>query len=140
MAQKGAPQLIIKTINEENFDLKEKLGKVVIVNFWVSWCLNCYAEMRVLKELYNQYHKSGLEIIGVSVDRKKDYKDFIKIAKELNYANGLFIDVRQTNFEEPNNLPATYIIDRNGNLIKSDLLQKSEIGKKDFEEILQQIL
>lgn len=140
MAQKAKPQLIVKTINGENFDLQEKLGKVVIVNFWVSWCLNCHAEIKILKELYSQYHQSGLEIIGVSVDRKKDYKDFAKIAKELNYPSGLFTDIKQTNFEEPTNLPTTYIIDRTGNLINLDILQKDEMSKKDFEKILQQVL
>ncbi len=125
MAQKPQPQLIVKTINGENFDLQEKLGKVVIVNFWVSWCLYCNAEMQILKELYNQYHQSGLEIIGVSVDRKKDYKDFAKIAKELNYPSGLFTDIKQTNFEEPTNLPTTYIIDRTGNLINLDISRAS---------------
>lgn len=134
------PSLIIKSADGKNFDLEKQLGKVVIVNFWVSWCGECQAEMVVLKELYSQYRSQGLEIVGISIDRKKDRDIFSKISEKLSYPNFMLVDAKANQFGEPNSLPTTYIIDRKGNVVKSDILQQDEISKKDFEKILHQIL
>ena len=131
--------LIIKTIDGHNFDLKEQKGKVVIINFWVSWCGNCKAEMVILQELRNKYSAKDLEIIGVSVDRKKDRDIFTKISAEINYPNFMLIDAKTNQFGEPSSLPTTYIIDKNGDLVNCES-DKQDFTKEDFERILANIL
>lgn len=135
-----APQLIIYSENGKNFDLKNQLGKIVIVNFWVSWCGNCKVEMEILKELRNQYKSQDLEIIGISVDRKKDRDDFLRVAGNLNYPNFAIYDAKVNDFGEPNFLPMSYIIDKRGNseFIKSS--QDRALNKEDFEKFIRKYI
>lgn len=135
-SQINQPELSIKSANGKSFSLKNQAGKVVIVSFWISWCLDCRAEMEILKDLYKKYQNQNLEIIGVSFDDKRDRADFIKIASNLNYPNFMAIDAKINQFGEPSAFPTTYIIDKNGNVINSDILEKDKLKIEDFEKIL----
>ena len=95
--------------------------------------------MVILQELRNKYSAKDLEIIGVSVDRKKDRDIFTKISAEINYPNFMLIDAKTNQFGEPSSLPTTYIIDKNGDLVNCES-DKQDFTKEDFERILANIL
>ncbi len=57
-----------KTIDGKPFDISQYKGKVVIVDFWATWCGPCLAELPNLKKIYEKYHDRGLEIVGVNLD------------------------------------------------------------------------
>lgn len=60
------------TLTGKEFDVKEYRGKVVLVDFWATWCGACVMELPELQELYSFYHDKGLEVLGVSVDTDRD--------------------------------------------------------------------
>ena len=127
------PNLVIKTLDGLNFDLEKMRGKVVIVNFWVHWCSNCVTEMMVLDDLYHQYHTQGLEIIGVSVDRKRDLKHVLNQVKNISYPNAMSINAIVNDFPEPDSIPRNYVFDKNGklqNVNGEDILSKE--GLENF--------
>jgi len=75
MAVKG------KTLDGKNFDLKDLKGKVVLVDFWATWCGPCIGEIPHIKKMHEKYNKQGFEVIGISLDDNVDeLKKFI--AKE----------------------------------------------------------
>lgn len=67
-----APNIELPTPDGGTFSLKSLRGKVVLLDFWASWCGPCLAELPNVKKLYEAYHGKGLEILGVSLDEKRE--------------------------------------------------------------------
>jgi thiol-disulfide isomerase/thioredoxin len=61
-----------KTMEGKEVSLKDYRGKVVLVDFWATWCGPCIAELPNVKKLYKQYHDKGFEVVAISVDANKD--------------------------------------------------------------------
>jgi thiol-disulfide isomerase/thioredoxin len=59
-------------VDGQHFDLHSYRGRVVLVDFWATWCGPCVAELENLKQVYSQYHKRGLEIVGVNLDDSRE--------------------------------------------------------------------
>lgn len=98
-------------------DLEKLKGKVVLVDFWATWCGPCVAEMPHVKEVYKKYHELGFEVIGISLDdnetRLKEYLTKNQIPWEQFYdgkgwKNELAVKHGITG------VPTAYLLDRNG--------------------------
>ena len=137
---KADPTLIITTLDGKNFDLKEKRGKVVIVNFWAKWCIDCHKEMLILDKIYREYKSQNLEIIGINIGRKRERQKVLEVSSSLSYPNAMFIDVKENNFEEPNAIPVSYVINKDGKLITKITANDSKATKEDFENYLKPLL
>lgn len=73
------PPIDLRDRDGRQADLGELVGRVVIVDFWASWCGPCKQEMPALQTLYEQYGRRGLVVIGVNIDRSaKKLKSFLK--------------------------------------------------------------
>jgi len=72
-------ELKIKTLDGKTIDLKDLRGKVVLLDFWATWCAPCIEALPRTKKLYETYHAKGLELIGVSLDDSVDVvRKFVK--------------------------------------------------------------
>src|SRR5579863_5504367 len=109
-----APALVVQQLDGQPFDLAAEKGKVVIVNFWATWCPPCRAEMPMINEFYRRYHSQGLELIGVSADSPHDRSDVAKVMQSLSYPAAMLDDAKTNDFGSPDELPVTYVIDRGG--------------------------
>lgn len=65
--------------------IENPANKYVLIDFWASWCGPCMAEVPALKAAYDEYHKKGFEIFGVSLDNKKEAWEAAIKNKELNW-------------------------------------------------------
>jgi cytochrome c biogenesis protein CcmG/thiol:disulfide interchange protein DsbE len=109
-----APALVVQELNGQTFDLAAQRGKVVIINFWATWCSPCRQEMPALDAFYRRYHGQGLVMIGLSADRAHDRSDVSKVMQSLSYPAAMLDDATADDFGDPTALPVTFIIDANG--------------------------
>lgn len=109
-----APKLVASLLDGQKFDLEAMRGKVVLVNYWATWCVPCREEMPALNAFYQRYHDQGLEMIGISADSFRDRGDVVKMAKTLAYPVATLRQVSPNGFGPPRDLPTTFVIDRTG--------------------------
>ena len=109
-----APPLVVTEFDGTAFDLAKFRGKVVLVNYWATWCAPCRKEMPTLDAFYRRYHARGLEMIGISVDFQRDLDKARKLAKTVDYPTAHTGGITNDGFGTQNGVPVTYVIDLDG--------------------------
>lgn len=125
-----APAFTAAELNGGNFDLGALRGKVVVINFWATWCVPCREEMPALDAFYRQHHGEGLEMIGISADRPRDRGDVVKVMQAFSYPAAMLGDVRVNGFGRPAALPLTYIVDAAG-IVRAVLMPDKVVVTED---------
>jgi cytochrome c biogenesis protein CcmG/thiol:disulfide interchange protein DsbE len=118
-ATQPAPQFSFSSLEGKTVAMKDLANKVVVVDFWATWCAPCREEIPHLNRLYAELKGKGFEIVGVSMDHEG--ADVVKeFAKELRIEYPIVMgDERDAEaFGGILGLPTTFIIDRNGNIVK----------------------
>jgi len=120
---KQAPDFTLKKVfNDGNVTLSEYKGKVVILDFWATWCPPCRASIPNMNRLYDKYKAEGLQIIGISVDNIQTPQDEEKVQQFVKqYAMQypvVFVDpTARSSYGGIPSIPTVFIIDREGNAI-----------------------
>ncbi|HUA32048.1 MAG TPA: TlpA disulfide reductase family protein [Candidatus Binataceae bacterium] len=135
-----APALVVDEIGGSKFDLSALRGKVVIINFWATWCPPCRKEMPALEAFYKQYHAKGVEMIGVSADRPHDRRDVESAAKSLSYPVAMLEDAKDNGFEDPSSLPETFVVDRSGVIRAKFLADENGLSEESLTAAVQPLL
>ncbi len=110
----AAPELVVTELDGQVFDLAKLKGKVVLVNYWATWCAPCEKDMPKLDAFYRRYHAQNLEMIGISVDRPNDLPKVRKVMATLAYPVAVLKDVTVDGFGQPEGVPITWIVDSDG--------------------------
>lgn len=120
------PRVHIKlpTVKGDSLTLDAFKGKVIVLDFWASWCLPCRTANRELAKLYDKYKAKGFEIFSVSLDEsKKDWQKAITKQKikwvQVNDPRGWEAQTAlRWNISQ---LPTTYLINKKGDVVSIDL-------------------
>lgn len=115
--EKGAaPQFTIPLFSGGNFSLADQRGKVVVVNFWASWCVPCREEAAMLEDTWKKYKDRGVVFLGVDyVDTDKEALAFIK-EFGITYPNGPDIGTETSRAFRIQGIPETYFVGKDGQL------------------------
>jgi len=111
---KAAPDFALKSMAGENIRLSELRGKVVMINFWATWCAPCRKEMPLLNDLYKKHKQSEFILLGVNIDNSEDKGK--KMARKIGVTFPILFDVSKKVSESygVSAMPFTVIIDRSG--------------------------
>jgi peroxiredoxin/YHS domain-containing protein len=123
------PAFALKNLAGESVDLANLKGKVVLVDFWATWCAPCVATMPEMQKLHERYAAKGLTVLGVSIDEdgEKKVRPFIDKRK---FSYSILLDDRGTwKTFGVKAIPALFLIDQEGRIVKQ------WIGKPDKKTV-----
>ena len=129
---KPAKQFVRKDISGKEISLEKYSGKVVLLDFWATWCAPCVTEMPALQTLYDEFNTWGFEIIGISLDKDKALLEkFLlekKIAWPIIFGGQGWNDVTKDLYGV-RMVPASWVIDKKGIIrysqVKGDKLKNA---------------
>ena len=134
------PEFALADTEGTPHNIKEWDGKVLVINFWATWCPPCRKEMPAFIELQEQYGAQGLQFVGVAIDEADKVADFMD-TYGVNYPMLLgdlaAIDVGKQYGNRFGALPYTVIVDRQG---KIAFTRRGELEKHDAEAEIKKLL
>ena len=143
-----APDFTLRTVQGELFKLSENRGKVIMLNFWGTWCGPCRREIPDFNKLHAKYQKDGLKIVGITITSgsPKNILDFMN-DWDMKYTVLTDIDNNETQkvtsdygraIGKPiTGIPTTLIIDKEGYIVKGYVGPRSEeVFYKDLQPLL----
>jgi cytochrome c biogenesis protein CcmG/thiol:disulfide interchange protein DsbE len=110
----AAPPLVVTALDGTVIDLAKLRGKVVLVNFWATWCAPCRKEMPTFDAFYRRHRNESFELVGISTDFARDAAKMRKAAAPLAYPIAWINDAGVNGFGAPDGVPVTYVIDAEG--------------------------
>lgn len=135
---KPAPDFTLNTPEDTPLSLSSLKGKIVVIDFWASWCGPCRRENPHMVELYKEVNEKGVEFLGVSLD--KDKENWLKAIEDDGLVWKHVSDLQYWNSEAAkmygiSGIPATVLVDQNGVIVAKNL--RSAELKVEIEKLLQ---
>jgi peroxiredoxin len=142
--ERGAPRFTLLNLKGEKVDSADFRGKVILLNFWATWCSPCRQEIPGLNDLYHQYKGEGLAVIGIALDRggAEEMQKFVEKFR-VDYINVMGDEAVVKAFSSIpgigpiQGIPFTFIIDRKGQVCRRFV---GLTEKRVLEEAIKQVL
>jgi len=136
----AAPAFTIENLRGGDVTLADYKGKLVLLNFWATWCAPCLKEMPSMEKLWQKYKEQGLVVVAVSVDEgyKKRIQTFLKLY-DLSFPVLLDPESEVSDLYKVSGIPASFLIDRNGKII-SRLVGEDDWFSDDAIQLVEDLL
>lgn len=134
------PEFALQDIEGKMRNISEWDGKVLLVNFWATWCPPCKKEIPAFMELQEKYAEQGFQIIGVAIDDEDSVRNFAEIM-DMNYpimaAELASMEIARSYGNRVNALPFTSFVNRLGKITHTF---SGEISREETEKIIKALL
>lgn len=135
-----APNIEGILIDGTKFSLQQTKGKVILVNFWASWCEPCREEMPAIQSFLDLHKSEGFDVLAINMDKPKDAQDAQKIMRNYSF---LFANKEKMDFSSYGRIwriPSSFIIDKKGILRKNGLTGDPKVDQKLLNELVLPLL
>ena len=135
---KSAPSFTLRDLNGNQVSLSDFKGKVVILDFWATWCPPCVQEIPHFIELYEKYKEQGFAMVGISLDHGgvSVVKSFVK-KYQVNYPILMTDGQVDKAYGNITSIPTTFVIDRQGNIRRQYIgYQDKGVFEADIKALL----
>jgi len=115
-----------RNLSGDKIAIKDYSGKVILLDFWATWCKPCLNEMPHVKDIYQEYHDDGFEIIGVSLDRTRE--NLVSYVEQNDIGWPQIYDGRGGRIASSyavSAIPSTFLLDREGRIVEKNLRGKA---------------
>ncbi len=137
-ARRPAPEFALKDADGKTVRLSDYKGKVVLLNFWATWCGPCKIEIPWFGELEQKYRDRGFAVLGVSMDEEGwDVVKPFTAELHVNYRVLLGNDETAQLYGGVDSLPTTFVIDQEGRIVSVHL---GLVSKSNYEDEIEQLL
>ncbi len=123
-SQNQLPEFSLSGLDGKQHSIKEWQGKVLVINFWATWCPPCLKEMPEFQAIQNEFSDKGLQFIGIALDEAEPVKEFIS-SKKITYPILLGEDQGMKIAHDLGNIvntvPFTVVVDKKGNIVKNHM-------------------
>jgi len=118
------PDFLVKDINGNSLSLDRFKDRIVLIDFWATWCPPCVDEMPTIVKTYTKYHDRGFEIIGINLDY--DENKFLRFMKDNGMTWSQYFDGKggQNKLAQKysiDSIPATFLVGKDGKIIAKNL-------------------
>jgi thiol-disulfide isomerase/thioredoxin len=137
---KPAPALTATLFDGSRFDLASARGKVVLVNFWATWCAPCRAEMPAIDAFYRKHRGDGLVVVAVSMDRPADEAKARAVMEDYAFGAAFAKDASFKGYGRIWRLPLTFVVDREGVLRRDDWYEDPGIDAAKLDAVVLPLL
>jgi cytochrome c biogenesis protein CcmG/thiol:disulfide interchange protein DsbE len=138
-----APGFTLSNVAGGSLSLADLRGKVVLLDFWATWCGPCRAGIPHLNDLYRKHREAGLEIVGISVDRGRGARSGLEMVREFTGGTPITYPLVMADaavvaaYGGIRSIPTAFLVDRNGNVRKRYVgLQPKEVLERDVAPLL----
>ena len=130
------PNIAGKLIDGQTFSLSALRGRVVLINFWASWCEPCKEEMPQIEDFFQKNKSKGLEVIAINLDKPSGIEAAKKIMSSYTFQFALKNDMHYSALGYIWRVPSTFVIDKKGILRKSGLTGEAKVNSQLLEETI----
>src|SRR5258708_6614852 len=134
------PNLTLKDAAGNAHSLSDYRGKIVVLNFWATWCVPCKDEMPIFAEAYKRYNQRGIVILAASLDDDKTRKYVPKFVRSYKMDFPVLMDATSATMQQiglGDSLPSTVFFDDKGNEVGKII---GQARKKDVLDRIEQML
>ena len=135
-----SPNIEGTLVDGKSFSLDTHKGRVVLVNFWASWCEPCREEMPIIEAYLKKNKSNGFEVLAITMDKPSDLEKAKYIMQNYSFLLAQKNQINYSGYGRIWRIPSTFIIDRQGILRKNGMTGDPKVDAKLLEEVVNPLL